>query len=272
MAQLDQQVTRLKAENKRLRAEPAKTREAMQKAQADKKKYLEDRKALASKRTIEARADLEILEQTLEHTLSIDDVVYWEQLKDTSPFPEPRPQESRAPQEPSAPTYPRQPLRREPRFEANIEFLDRLIYSRRRSEGARAYDLYKKAHDEWLQETSRFREQHHKALKNHARQVVILHSNSAKMVTTWEKRRDEFFETQREASSAIDRLRERYEAREPEAIEEYCDLVLSRSTYPDWMPQEFEISYIPESSTLHAPRLVFAPVRRHDPTTPGGYV
>ena len=41
-----------------------------------------------------------------------------------------------------------------------------------------------------------------------------------------------------------------YEAREPKAIEEYCILVLSRSTYPDWMPQEFEISYIPEGSTL----------------------
>ena len=214
--------------------------------QADKKQYQEDQKALASERTI-----LEILEQTLEHTLSINVVVDWEQLKDTGPFPEPQPHHLLAPQEPRAPTYPEEPSRDSIEFKVlDLGFLDLLIASRRRSKEARASDLYEKVHDEWLQEASRLKEQHRKALENHARQVEKLRSNSAKIVADWGKRRNAFLETQRESHAAIDLQRERYEAREPEAIEEYCDLVLSQSTYPDWMPQEFELGYIPESSTL----------------------
>ena len=209
----------LQAEEWKSKWEAVKAKEATQKHQSNQK-------ALANERTSEARATLEILERTLEHTLSINDDVDWEQLKDTSPFPDPRPKK------PRALTHPKEPRRGEPRFHVDIGFLDRLIASRRRSKEAQASDLYKKAHNEWLQETSRLKEQHHKAFAD------------------WEKRRDAFLENQRKAHAAIDRQRERYEAREPEAIEEYCDLVLSRSTYPDWMPQEFELSYIPESSTL----------------------
>ena len=241
---------KLQAEEWASKWEEAKAKEATRKSQADRKQYQEDQKALARKRTIEARANLERLEQTLEHTLSIDDNVDWEQLKDTSAFPEPRPKPPRALQEPRTPIQPKEPLRDEPRFKADIGFLDRLIASRRQAKEARASDLYRKAHNEWLQETARLREQHRKTLENHAHQVEKLRSNSAKMVAAWEKRRDAFLEMQRESHAAIDRQRERYEAREPEAIEEYCDLVLSQSKYPDWMLQEFELNYIPKSSTL----------------------
>ena len=240
----------LQAEEWASKWEGAKTKEAALKAQADKKQHQENQKALATERTIEARATLETLEQTLEHTLSIDDVIDWEQLKDTSPFPEPRPPKPSAPKEPSAPIHPKEPSRGDLRFKADIGFLDHLIDSRRRAKEARASDLYKKSHDEWLQETSRLKKQHRKALENHADQVERLRNNSAKMVAAWKERRDAFLETQRETNAVIDRQRERYEAREPAAIEEYCDLVLSRSIYPDLMPQEFELSYIPDSSTL----------------------
>ena len=72
----------LQAEDWQSKWEGVKAKEVAQKAQADKKQYQENQKAMANERTIEARANLEILEQTLEHTLSIDDNVDWEQLKD----------------------------------------------------------------------------------------------------------------------------------------------------------------------------------------------
>lgn len=37
---------------------------------------------------------------------------------------------------------------------------------------------------------------------------------------------------------------------DPEAIVEYCDLVLSSSRYPDYFPQEFDLDYNPTSKTL----------------------
>ena len=240
----------LQAEEWESKWEDVKAKEAVREAQADKKQYQQDQKDLASERTIEARENLAKLEQTLKHTLSIDDVIDWEHLKDTRPFPEPRPNKPKALKKPSEPTYPKQPLQGELRFKANIGFLDRLISSRRQAKEDRASALYKKAYDEWLSERSRLKDQHREALEKHAKRVEKQRNNSEKMIAAWEKRRDVFLEKQREANAAIDRQRERYEAREPEAIEEYCDLVLSRSTYPDWMPQEFELGYVVESSTL----------------------
>ncbi len=228
-----------------------KVKESTLKTKKATQKYQEDQKALAKEWTIEARANLEILERTLEHTLSIDDTVDWEQLKDSRPFPEPRPEEPMAPKEPRAPTYPHEPSRHSTEFLVrDLGFLDHLIASRRKAKEALADARYEKAHDEWIRKMLGLKEQHRKMLENHARQLEELRNNSAKIATDWEKRRDAFLEAQRESHVAIDRQRERYEAREPEAIEEYCDLVLSQSTYPDWMPQEFELSYILESSTL----------------------
>lgn len=240
----------LQAEEWESKWEVIEAKEAAREKQADKKRYQEDQKELARERTIEARTNLENLEHTLEHTLSIDDVIDWEQLKDTRPFPESRPNKPKLPKKPRAQTLPKKPLQEELRFKANIGLLDRLIASRRQAKEERASDLYKKTYDEWLSETSRVKELNRKTLENHVHRVEELQRNSAKMVAAWEKRRDAFLEKQREAHAAIDRQRERYEARDPEAVEEYCDLVLSRSTYPDWMPKEFELSYIAESYTL----------------------
>jgi restriction system protein len=48
-------------------------------------------KELAIERTIEAQKAIEDVENTLKHTLSIDDRIDWDDLKDFSTFPEPRP-------------------------------------------------------------------------------------------------------------------------------------------------------------------------------------
>lgn len=59
----------------------------------------------------------------------------------------------------------------------------------------------------------------------------------------WSLRREAFLNAQSNANEAIERLKLRYLAGEPEAIEEYCDLVLSRSKYPATFPQQFQTVY-----------------------------
>ena len=48
----------------------------------------------------------------------------------------------------------------------------------------------------------------------------------------------------------MDRKQNLYESKDPEAVLEYCDMVLSYSRYPDWIPQESELDYNPETGTL----------------------
>ncbi len=193
----------------------------------------ETARTTAVERTAEARANLDALSGTLAHTLSIDDTIDWEQLKEKSHFAEKRP--SRPPK----PVLPPEPRPEDRPFRVETGFLDRLFPSRREAREAHAASLFESAHSKWVYETNRLRYQFKKRLQHHSDEVAA-----------WEARKRAFADAQREANAAIDRQRERYENREPAAVEEYLDLVLSRSDYPDWMPQEFEIEYTPDTANL----------------------
>ena len=193
----------------------------------------EEKKALASKLTAEAQATLEGLDRTLNHTLSIDDTIDWEQLKDTSKFPE------RRPVKPREPDYLPEPQPNDPSFKAQLGFLDRLISSWREAKEAQALRLYEDAHSNWADTIARLKKQFDEKLQQHTDDVA-----------SWKSRKQDFINAQNESNAAIDRQRERYERRESTAIEEYYDLVLSRSAYPDWMPQEFQMSYTSDTGNL----------------------
>jgi restriction system protein len=53
-----------------------------------------------------------------------------------------------------------------------------------------------------------------------------------------------------EHNAAIDAQKLRYVSGDAEAVAEYCDLVLSRSSYPDTFPQEFQTDYEDSTRTL----------------------
>lgn len=193
----------------------------------------EEKKALAAQRTEEAQATIEDLERTLAQTLSIDDSIDWEQLKDTSKFAE------RRPAKPREPKYPSEPNRDDPSFKAQLSLLDRLIGSWREAKETQALRAYEKAHGDWTDTTATLKKQFDEQLRQHADDVAA-----------WNSRKQDFIDAQNESNTAIDRQRERYERREAAAIEEYYDLVLSRSAYPDWMPQEFQIDYTSDTANL----------------------
>lgn len=56
--------------------------------------------------------------------------------------------------------------------------------------------------------------------------------------------RHQQFETELAAdNAAVDELRGRYEAGDPNSIEEYCDIVLTQSSYPRGIPRNWEVEY-----------------------------
>ena len=59
----------------------------------------------------------------------------------------------------------------------------------------------------------------------------------------WENSKREFEVEKDETNEAINFQQKQYLKSEKSAIEEYCDMVLSNSTYPDYFPQEFDIEY-----------------------------
>ena len=63
-------------------------------------------------------------------------------------------------------------------------------------------------------------------------------------------RRAEFEQAQSATNEAIRQKRLEYEACDPGAVVDYCELVLAASSYPDFFPREFDLDYQADSRIL----------------------
>jgi restriction system protein len=210
----------------------AQDREALRQERTQKKEHQESQRALAAERTAEAQAALATLENILAHTLGVNDAIDWENLKDRTDFPERVPklelESNPPPAEPDPAGY-----------KPDITFLDRLFSSRRERKVADAARRYETARAAWQKQMD------HRAEDQRSREKQL-----AADVLEWERRRNVFLSAQADSSAAVDRKREAYEVRDPEAILDYCDLVLSSSEYPEWMPKEWDLDHNPENGIL----------------------
>ena len=207
-------------------------REASRQERTQKKEHQESQKALAAERTAEAKAALEALENILAHTLGVSKVIDWESLKDRTDFPEPAPTLEPASKAPPAEPDPK-------RYKPDITFLDRFLSSRRERKIADAARRYESARLAWQKQMKRRAEDQ----RNREKQLDA-------DVLEWKRSRDAFLSGQADSNAAVDQQREAYEARDPGAILDYCDLVLSNSEYPEWMPKEWDLDYNPENGIL----------------------
>ena len=62
-------------------------------------------------------------------------------------------------------------------------------------------------------------------------------------VSTFERKKKEFEAEKQRDNEALENIKLRYQAKDAKAIEEYCDLVLNNSQYPDYFPKNWVIEY-----------------------------
>jgi restriction system protein len=191
------------------------------------------KKDLATQRTREAQEALTALERVLAHTLTVDDRVDWASLKSTAKFEQP------VPVRPQSGELPREPRAEDPTYQPNLSLFDRLFASRRQRRLEVLRRAFEKAHEGWLARVRELERKHDDALAAYERALK-----------GWEREREAFLASQTEHNEAVDQRRAAYKAADPAAIVEYCDLVLSTSSYPDWIPRDFELQYYPETKTL----------------------
>lgn len=214
------------------------------------KRQQEERKALAAERTTEAQQELEGLSSLLKATLAVDDTVDWESLKDKAPYPEPKPALPPTPREPVLPSMPREPQGIDSKYLPSLGILDKLIASRRERAVAEKQALFAADYKSWQDKVAEIKRAHTAALWAHEKSVAARREEHEKQVAAWVARHDEYLANQTAAHAAVDAKRTAYESKDPEAIIEYCDLVLSSSRYPDYFPQEFDLDYDRTAKTL----------------------
>ena len=193
----------------------------------------QDKKEQAAQETREAQAALQALDELLSHTLTVDDRIDWEAMKDRSKFSTPKPQPH------TSLPLPAEPNPQEPRFQPELSLLDKVVPSRRASKEHGARVAFISAHDAWKREVARVTQRNTEAKEAFE-----------KASAEWEKEREAFAVAKKTQHEQIDARRTAYEAGDPAAILDYCELVLSNSQYPDWITPDFETEYTPQTKTL----------------------
>ena len=210
----------------------------------------EDRRALAIEQTTDAQSEFDQLSKLLAFTLSVSDAIDWEKLKDKSLFPESQPILDSLPSEPKLPTLPNEPVATDAMYQPALGILDKLMRSRREQRTAEKLAKFEIDHEKWARNFDLIKRTHLSAIAAHQSLVEIRRQEHATLLSKWNHRKAHFLAEQSERHSAIDAKRFAYEAVSPDAITEYCDLVLSASQYPNYFPQEFDLDYEPKTKVL----------------------
>lgn len=203
--------------------------------------------AAADQATADAQRTLAECEALLAHTLSVDDRVEWDLLKKHKPFVwahnnikgvrydartgEPKSVEAVSP--------PKAPVRTDAKYKTNLGFLDHLFHSLKRKKFEAADLLF--AND--LQDHEVARQSAETATQGRKAQM----QNEKLAFEASEREHNERCE---QVNSKVDQLHATWIKKDPDAVIEHADLVLTASEYPDWFDVDFNVGYIPESGML----------------------
>lgn len=210
---------------------------------------------IAATNTATAQKIRDGIENVLLHTLTVNDALDWDDLKDRQvfliaepvkppkPMSPPKPQPLEIPQCPASEQYkPRVPL-----------YLH-LLKEKKRALLDEADRAYKKDFLQWQVNSEKIKADNQKALEVwKAKNEMLIqkwnedYNNSC---CVWNMRKEEHEANQSHYNGGLDKLKDAYEAFGKEALEEYCRLVLARSEYPFSFSKDYQIEYNPEAKLL----------------------
>ena len=199
------------------------------KAAKDKEMKLDE----AASRTEAAGTYIASIQNTLKHTLSVNDAIDWEQLVNHDKF------SIREPVAPEPQIIPTEPLPSDDKYAPQLGLFDKIFkkLKARREDEARA--LFQEDYDKWSATKMAVDTANHDALQKHQ-------TNHDR----WLRSSSQFYEKQRKSNEAIKSKQQSYLHGDAEAIVDYCDMVLSNSEYPENFPQNWELEYQAETKLL----------------------
>ncbi len=208
--------------------------------------YVKRSYAQAASLTQSAQEALEQLENLLAANLDDDTVLEWEKQKSSGKFAEPVP-EIPKPQKPVLTPISKEPSPTDATYRAR-GFLDRIrAFPKRYSTKAALKALFERDYDVWRQTRANLLQKNSDAEEQYKQELEEWNVSIREARNSWEERERAFYEAQRRNNEHIDKLRPAYSSKEPDAIAEYCALVLIRPSYADSFPKQCECQYVPEN-------------------------
>jgi restriction system protein len=193
----------------------------------------EEKRQLAIQKTEEAEGVLQSLENTLARTLTVNDAIDWSALLDRTPFP------TRRPVEPQAASIPREPQQGDKSYQVPIGLIGKLLPSIRRKKEEEAERLFRRDRSYW--------EQQKRDIERDTKRKAEAY---AKALSAWRALRRQYEEKQKLSNDKVLAQRQLYLDGSPDAISDYCEMVLSNSVYPEFFPREWDLEYLPDTRVL----------------------
>jgi len=197
----------------------------------------------AERRTIEAEEALKQIDNLLLHTLSIDDTVDWESIKNKDGFSVPEPPK---PEKDKYKKLASKPNKSSPAFTPHFNLLELIFKPLRKRKIDQTETDYNNAVRNWEKQKDKI-ELYNKEIDG---EYIALLDDWNQAVQKWEMEKEKYHEKQKEYNDKIDTLKEMYLKEDSIAVTEYCEMVLNNSEYPDSFPKDFEIEYNPENQIL----------------------
>lgn len=207
--------------------------ESARQARVFKAQAKEEKKALAAERTAEAKESISEVQALLVDGINRSTALDWEAMKDSSRF------SVRMPVQPTRSEVGREPKPTDRTYKPNLGLLDHLLSFRKIRKLREATRRYNLDHDRWREEIE--------AADNSFRAEYVAYQSE---LARWQSQREDFVLRQQARNESVDSLRRDYLSKLPRAVQEYYELVLSRSPYPDDFPHQFQLEYKPETGIL----------------------
>lgn len=124
-------------------------------------------------------------------------------------------------------------------YQPQLNFFDKLFSGSKEKKIQTAEERFQIDYKKWEEEKEEKERMNKERLERYENRLI-----------EWEKEKSEFLAKQKEKNAAIELDKELYFKKDPAAILDYCDMVLSNSDYPDTFPQEFDIEFNNETKIL----------------------
>ena len=229
------------------------------KLQADKDASL----SIANERTREAQEKQQEIENLLRHALEIDDTVDWKKLQDKTKYEVPNPimqlrselNKIEIPSSPISKPLPKEPSKSD--YKPQFSFIDEIFKSLKQKKIQEAEESYQRMVASWnsrkieIDNLNNWADiDYQKNLKKCEDQKDRTSKKYEQLELEWNKQKTLFYEGQVEHNKKIEKLKTSYLNHEPNAVIEYCELVLNNSIYPESFPKDFDIDYNAETKVL----------------------
>lgn len=198
-----------------------------------KAEHLQTKIAEAEQQTKSASEEIRKLQSILVHTLAVNDAIDWDSLKDTASFDEPEPLR------PEMQNVPPEPSPEDPKYRAHLGIFGRVFSTIRERRIADAQNEYDSDTAAW------------KTLKG----MIIKHNADSQHAfeeafQVWRSRQAAHRERCAKTNELIKKRKQQYLDKDPGAVLDYCELVLSNSDYPDCFPKDYDLEYRHESKVI----------------------